>query len=172
MLNAILSCRLNGIHELTKWQLSKKLVLAVNASLSKTGKCYICEKFYELNFSPSNNVFRCKECSRNSHDNCTNGLLYLPKGFYWMCSDCDDQEENKTIFSILCRLRLAFQNGIIATNEKEDLLVKPDLFQDVMNNSKENVSESFVDYESETKEDDFCNEEDGEDFICYPQKVH
>ena len=50
--------------------------------------------------------------------------------------------------------------------------MKPDLFQDVMNNSKENVSESFVDYESETKEDDFCNEEDGEDFICYPQKVH
>ena len=89
-----------------------------------------------------------------------------------MCSDCDGQEENKRIFSILCGLRSALYSGIVATKEEEDLLVKPDVFQEVTNNSKDNVSDSIVDYESETKEDDFCNEEDGEDFICYPQKVH
>ena len=171
-LNVIIPCRLSGVQDLTKWQLSKKLVLAVNASLAKTGKCYICEKFYELNFNPATTVIRCRECSRPSHDNCTNGLLYLPKGFYWICSDCDDQAENKKIFMVLCNLRSLFDNGTdISNKHEEDLLVKPDVFQDMINDTKENVTENFADYDGEMKDDDLYNDEDAEDIVCYPQKV-
>ena len=177
---------------MTKLQLCKKLILAVNSLIVKRSQCYICHKYYELDVELFGSCIRCHECSRPSHVQCTNSL-YFPKGFYWKCPDCDDPENNNENLSIIFRnLRNTLEpstkqeetvksepNGtVFEWLEHESSLDKVDnikndgfIFDDEKdpyddNSNMGNIANSSDDLDNDNIEDD--NVED--DLVCVPQR--
>lgn len=161
--------RLDGVEDLTQLQLCQKLVLAVNAFIVDKAKCLICDRYYDLDFEVATPVRRCQECSRPSHSICTLNL-YLPKGFYWKCPDCDLNRDSKKLNVILQRLkeRLGVNRpvkdepaqDIQETNNSGD-----DFFPDSVKEDDDEDSEEDFD---EDDDDDEEEEEEGE--VCFPQR--
>ena len=171
---------------MTKLQLCQKLVLAVNAFISKECKCFICDKYYYLNFDSTG--IRCAQCSRPSHNHCTNGL-YLPKGFYWKCPDCDDQENNKNLAMIFQRLRKLmtrederdsdifvksepkFHIFSLDNGDKLSEYEKPHGYDDIFGDHDEE-SLDINNIKSDSFDNDIVDDDDNVDNgdICFPQR--
>ena len=132
-----------------------KLINAIRALLTKTSKCSICNKFYALDFANSTQI-RCSECSRPSHSSCTENLC-LPVGFYWKCTDCDDDT-----------LRRKFLQRFNSSKEGNSIKIEPG------NGVIENLDLKQDELENEQFDADFNDVEDNdileEDYLCVPQK--
>ena len=187
--------RLKDVQDMTKLQMCKKLILAVNTLIAKAKQCYICHKYYELDFECTGSSIRCQECSRPSHDQCTNSL-YLPKGFYWKCPDCDDQENNNENLSIIFQnLRNTLEPS--TKQEREVDIVKSEppngtvfegfdhessLDHQVNNikndefifDDKDSYEDSNMGNNGNNSDDDFDNDNEvdntEEDLVCVPQR--
>jgi hypothetical protein len=164
---------LANLQDLTKFQLCQRLIWAFKTFTSSTAKCLICDEFYNLDFKAFDDGLTCFECSKPSHNICTKDLqLNLPKGFYWMCPDCDQEDDSaSTMLTIFQKLRQSLDDSKNNSEEKV-LRIKNEPGFEVESGS---TAEDFIyddeeDDEEDVKKDIIKDSEDDDDLVCFPQR--
>ena len=157
---------MRGCDDLTKFQLCQRLLLTANALNKETDRCAICEKVYSLDSDLSMTI-RCAECYIGSHYSCTSGI-FLQKGFYWKCQDCDEPEKNPILDSVIRNLRkilISIQNDLDV--KEQSICDRSNLENDLESCHEQNDIPSHTDEEFE--EDNYADL-DQKHTECYPNK--